>query len=222
MLDKYEGIVFDVDDTLYLERDYVRSGFGAVGKFIFQEFQLPGFGDACWSQFENGGRGDIFNLVLDEFHIESNTELVQELLQTYRVHTPEIFLLPDSLLLLNAVSPRMPVGFLTGGSVISQRKKVEALGLQRYSGTIVYAGDLGANFDKPHPRSWESTEESMGIPADRLLYIGDNPLKDFAAPIRLGWGVARVRRSGGLHFRVPGLREVREVSLLSELAQWKC
>ena len=26
-------LVFDIDDTLYLERDYVRSGFGAAGRW---------------------------------------------------------------------------------------------------------------------------------------------------------------------------------------------
>src|SRR5207302_9076607 len=34
-------VVFDIDDTLYLERDYVRSGFRAVGTWAEQWLRIP-------------------------------------------------------------------------------------------------------------------------------------------------------------------------------------
>ena len=40
-------VVFDVDDTLYLERDYVRSGFRAVGVWASRWLGLSGFAERC-------------------------------------------------------------------------------------------------------------------------------------------------------------------------------
>ena len=35
-------IVFDLDDTLYLERDFVRSGFAAVDRWVSDRFAISG------------------------------------------------------------------------------------------------------------------------------------------------------------------------------------
>ena len=50
-------VVLDIDDTLYLERDYVRSGFEAVGQALGEQE----FGPTAWRVFLEGGRGDTFN-----------------------------------------------------------------------------------------------------------------------------------------------------------------
>ena len=36
-------VAFDLDDTLYLERDYVRSGFWAVGRWIESHVAVTDF-----------------------------------------------------------------------------------------------------------------------------------------------------------------------------------
>ena len=61
-------LVFDLDDTLYLERDFVVSGFREVahvlGRLIgTEEIRVFRF---MWSLFENGSRGKIFNQALRE------------------------------------------------------------------------------------------------------------------------------------------------------------
>ena len=53
-------VVFDLDDTLYLERDYVRSGFRAVDAWLASRGILGFFGEA-WANFENGLRGKAFD-----------------------------------------------------------------------------------------------------------------------------------------------------------------
>jgi putative hydrolase of the HAD superfamily len=39
-----------------------------------------------------------------------------------------------------------------------------------------------------------------GLPHHRLMYVGDNPAKDFATPRRLGWQTVRLRMQGQLRF----------------------
>ena len=47
-------VAFDVDDTLYLERDYVRSGFRAVAERVRRDHGLEGFFEGAWDAFSSG------------------------------------------------------------------------------------------------------------------------------------------------------------------------
>src|SRR5213082_3476474 len=89
-------VVFDIDDTLYLERDYVRSGFRAVGEWARESLGLSSFFEEAWKCFEKGRRGDIFNVTLEGFGVRPSDELIRTLLSVYRGHDPAICLLPDS------------------------------------------------------------------------------------------------------------------------------
>jgi putative hydrolase of the HAD superfamily len=212
MLDNYEGIVFDVDDTLYLEQDYVRSGFDYLDKFVFEKYGIEWFGRSCWLKFEEGRRGNIFDGVLQDFEIDSTPQLLQDLVSLYRSHSPSISLLPDSIVLLESLRGQKSIGFLTGGPAQGQLKKIEALGLAKYSDFIVLSGDRGIEFDKPHPQSWNRISELMGMTPASLVYLGDNPDKDFRTPVGMGWGAIRVRRTGGEHeskVAIEGIAEVR-------------
>jgi len=55
--------VLDIDDTLYLERDYVRSGFCAVGRWLAEHQNVEDFFERAWALFEAGARGNIFDTV---------------------------------------------------------------------------------------------------------------------------------------------------------------
>ena len=50
------ALVFDLDDTLYLERDFARSGFAAAGDWLQQELGIGGFAETGWRIFEAGDR----------------------------------------------------------------------------------------------------------------------------------------------------------------------
>ena len=56
-------LVFDVDDTLYLERNYVRCGFEAAGAHA-ERLGISRFYETAWQVFERGARGNVFDLSL--------------------------------------------------------------------------------------------------------------------------------------------------------------
>lgn len=215
--DSYQGVVFDVDDTLYLEKDYVRSGFSFLNSWAVERLGVREFGSTCFNLFERGVRQTIFDVALDELKVEKSLELISELVSAYRNHQPSIELTADSRIALDLLCETKRIAFLTGGPVESQLAKVSALGLDRYSKDIVFSGIAGPEYDKPHPSSWEKMQDIMGLPAKSLLYIGDNPEKDFQAPLELGWGVARVRRIGSLNFDVATPTSLPELQELLEL-----
>lgn len=211
-------VVFDVDDTLYLERDYVRSGFAAVGAEVRARWTVADFAERAWRLFEEGARGDVFDRVLRACGVACSTDDVAALVACYREHRPEIRLLDDARACLERLAPRLRLAALTDGPVASQRAKVLALGLDRWLAPIVVTGELGPGLGKPHPEGFRRIEAATGEGGSACLYVADNPAKDFAGPRALGWRTVRIRRPGGLHADRPSGDDVdREIASLEEL-----
>jgi putative hydrolase of the HAD superfamily len=212
--------VFDIDDTLYLERDYVRSGFAAVGYWAAKWIEIEDFGERCWRKFESGSRRMIFDEVLGESGRQPTPELVAALVEVYRTHTPSIGLAPDAAEALCAISRIASIAVISDGPASSQSRKAEALGLHSFAAPIVLTDIFGMEFRKPRARAFELVRQCR--PSTVYAYIADNPLKDFGAPKQLGWITVRVRRPGGLHYAeehpeiIPD-REMSDCSKLSEL-----
>jgi putative hydrolase of the HAD superfamily len=192
-------VVFDLDDTLYLERYYVRSGFRAVGEWCAEKLGLHGVEEHALVLFEQGRRGDIFDLVLDRLGAANGVETVSAMVRIYREHLPHIKLQPDAVECLARLKDQVYLGLLTDGSPVSQRAKIGALGLQGSFDTTVITGDWGVEFSKPHARGYLYIESRTAQCHGRFVYVADNPSKDFFAPHALGWSAIRVRRGGGLH-----------------------
>ncbi|MEM9656279.1 MAG: HAD family hydrolase, partial [Actinomycetota bacterium] len=180
-------VVLDVDDTLYLEASYVRSGFDAVGRHLVDSLGLDGVGRTLWSNFELGVRGDAFDRAVVAHGLEPSAALIAELVEVYRTHRPTIELLPDAEDFLHRIKG-MRTAVITDGPGESQRQKVAALGLDRFVDLIIITDELGDGFSKPHHRAFAMVEKTFGAPPDRHIYIGDNPFKDFIAPQERGWG----------------------------------
>jgi len=211
-------VVFDIDDTLYLERDYVRSGFRAVGSWARRSLGVPDLADRAWAAFESGVRSTIFDAALTDVGVESTPELMARLVACYREHQPDITLLDDARACLEAAVADAAVAVITDGPLASQSAKARSLGLATWSQTTVFTETLGPGFGKPHQRAFELVEQSLGIEGDRCTYVADNPAKDFVAPHRRGWTTVRVRRPRALHYGVDGGEDIdHEVADMTDL-----
>ncbi|MXN67432.1 HAD hydrolase-like protein [Stappia sp. GBMRC 2046] len=192
-------VVFDLDDTLYLERDFAVSGFKAVGKWLLQERSINGFADVCIGLFDEGGRGNIFDRALERSGVAADARLVKSLVEIYRGHEPSISLAQDSERYLANRSRSEPLALITDGLAETQSAKVRALGLEGVIERIVYTGALGPGFGKPHPRAYELVEAwaaPFGLP---LVYVADNPMKDFVTPRARGWLTVQIKRPERVH-----------------------
>jgi len=195
-------VVFDIDDTLYLERDYVRSGFDAVGRWAADALGVADLGARAWEEFEAGHRGDLFDRALAAAGRPPTRDIVQELVAAYRGHTPSISLLADARACLERLSGKAALGCVTDGPLESQRAKAEALDLARWLNPIVFTATLGNGCGKPHPQAFQMVEAASRAAGPACAYVADNPAKDFAGPASLGWRTVRVMRRGGLHFGI--------------------
>lgn len=196
------AVVLDLDDTLYDETDYCRSGFQAVARFLVR-FSTNACADdvfAClWGHFTAGNRTRTFNAALEQLAIAPDENLIRQLIELYRTHRPTLTLPPDSRDVLETLKQRYTLALLTDGFLPAQRLKVEALGIAPYFETIVYTEDLGRACWKPSPVGFERLIETLDIPPEHVAYVGDNETKDFIAPNRLGMLTIQVRRPASLH-----------------------
>jgi putative hydrolase of the HAD superfamily len=192
------ALILDLDDTLFLERDYVRSGFDAVGRHVAETFGVADFGERCWALFERGVRGTTFDQALSECGLNESIDTA-ELIDVYRSHTPSIELHEDVVAFLDAWPSDRPLGLITDGPVASQLGKIAALRLHHRLHPIVLSDQFGTEFRKPHDRPFVAVEQALELRPDQLTYIADNPRKDFIAPRRRGWHTIRIRRPLGEH-----------------------
>lgn len=201
-----EGVhcaVFDIDDTLYLERDYVRSGFEAVGQFLSTELRVEGFAEQAWAAFEAGRRGNTFDVVLSRLGVSDVAEIIARLVGIYRAHTPTISLLDDAKVLVDQLrNAGISLAVITDGPQESQAAKAAALGVASWADPVILTSRLGQNYHKPSRLPFKMVQDHFGMEGRDCVYVADNPHKDFAGPKELGWRTVRVRRPLGLHFDV--------------------
>ena len=209
-------LVFDIDDTLYLERDYVKSGFKFVGNYINDVKGIPDFGDRCWDLFQKGFRGDIFDQVCSELGPEFDSDLIKSLIRLYREHEPDIHLDKSVVNIFNRVSQNYTLAVITGGPKISQEKKVHSLNIKNWTNLIFYSGSLGKQYDKPNKWAFELLEQTLGYKGQDIIYFADNPSKDFAAPLILDWQMVRIRLKGSEHEKIKTPKGILEVSSFHE------
>lgn len=175
-----KAVIFDLDDTLYSEKDYVRSGYKAVAKTI------PQVADAekkLWESFLN--RKPAIDVVLKDAGMET---LKGRCLSIYRAHEPKInFYEGVDEMLKRLRNGGLKIGIITDGRPDGQRRKIKALGLESLVDKIIITDELGGpEYRKPNPRAFELMKEWLGVPYDKMVYIGDNIQKDFIAPEKLG------------------------------------
>ena len=220
------GVVFDLDDTLYFERHYVASGFRSVACMLSRSVGIEA--ETIYSYlvglFRAGHRGQSFDRLVEQFPDISHAYTVQQLVDAYRNHTPRIRLLPKVGTLLHSLrNAGVRLGLISDGSVASQRAKVEALRLNSRLDLIVLTEVWGKDYWKPHPRAFQYVEEVWGLRGPSLVYVGDNPAKDFVTPNRMGWRTVRLRLPGQLHYEEeppePLFAPEVEVSSVTELAK---
>lgn len=197
-------IVCDLDDTLYLERDYVASGFRAVGEWAEMQLSLPEFGKVAWQLFEAGHRERIFNLALQELGADEDSRLIEQMVSVYRGHEPTIKLQDDVSRFLAGASALGGLALVTDGFREAQQNKIAALNLEQLGFSPVVVTDIwGREFWKPHPRAFRWVDECFQCSSCNFVYIADNATKDFLAPNQLGWTTVQISRTGGLHTKEP-------------------
>jgi putative hydrolase of the HAD superfamily len=173
-----QAIIFDLDDTLYPEKDFIESGYRCVARHITScwDYCFDEVFSSMMIAFNSSGREAVFpNLLLQFPEIMLS---LNEFVQIYRNHNPVINLFPGYRELLRDLSGKYQLGLITDGLPEVQKKKVKALDLDAIIGKIIYSWEYGAERQKPHPHSFSTMLEFLQLAPQNVLFVGDNPDKD--------------------------------------------
>ena len=194
--DGIEAMIFDLDDTLYPEKSYVRSGY----KVISEEYHhIDNMQEKLWNVFLCGGRA--IDEVLEAEGILSSYEK-EKCLNIYRFHKPEISFYDGVYDMLISLRKRgKKIGIITDGRPEGQRAKIEALGLENLVDEIIVTDELGGiEFRKPNSAAFEKMQKLMNVSFYGMAYVGDNIKKDFVAPEKLGMRSIHFVNKDGLYY----------------------
>lgn len=221
-------VVFDLDDTLYEEETFVRSGYRAVACYLSGLPQITVSAEEIYAMmldlYSTGGRHRLFDRLLQMLQLSSGTR-IRRCLSVYRLHDPEIHLPEVTKVCLERLKDR-PLYVVTDGNKIVQHNKLRALGLYAVMKRCYITHRYGIRHAKPSPYCFlDIAAKEKAKPSD-IVYVGDNPRKDFVGIRPLGFRTIRVLTGSHRTLRmdqaheadvtIPSLAELSDV-----LGRWK-
>jgi putative hydrolase of the HAD superfamily len=192
-------VLFDLDDTLYPEREFYLGGFAVVADLL----QRRGIGPAQRSRelfahlHFNEAREGVFDKAA--VRLGFPTDWIPELVAAFHNHMPRLRLPEETNQTLRQLRLQYRLGIVTDGHAAVQRRKIEALGLASLVDAIVVADDLGREHWKPHPMPFWRCCESLHTTPGEAVFVGDHPHRDIQGARRAGLTAIRLR-SPDSHF----------------------
>ncbi len=195
-----QAVVFDLDDTLYSEKDYVRSGYRQISRlFLGREQEVY---EQLWDAFLRGKNAIDEMLEAQNMYSE---EMKEKCLRIYRYQKPDIAVYHEVKTLLSSLREQgLKLGLLTDGRVEGQRAKIQALKIGGLFDEMIITDEIAGNgdvmqFRKPNRICFEIMQRRLGIPFEQMAYVGDNVAKDFQAPKMLGMKAIYFQNEDGIY-----------------------
>ena len=203
------GVVVDLDDTLYPQAEYLASAAAAVGTAAAGA-GLDG-GEVHAALLRELAAGSDAGGTIDRALLGSGVPardlpaLVPLLVEAFTRHRPaRLTPYPGVVGALTALGKRTALGCLTDGNPVIQAAKLAATGLTPLLPEVLVTDTLGGRAArKPAPAGLLVLADRLGVPADRLLVIGDRPGKDVAVAAAVGARAIRIRQ--GEYAGAPGV-----------------
>ncbi len=176
-------VVFDLDDTLYKEIDFLKSAYKEIADFLSTKTSKSSqlILSEMVSYYE--GKKNVFKEIIIKNSIKNID--VSNLLKIYRNHIPNIILTNKNKELLDYFKKKaLKVGLITDGRSVQQRSKIKVLGLLDFFDDVIISEEFGS--EKPSINNYKFFIDKYGN-SYKYIYIGDNTKKDFQTPNKLGW-----------------------------------
>ncbi len=173
---KTKYIIFDLDDTLVYEVDFLKSAYLEIADRLDPQ-HCSTLVNKMYDWY-NGGL-NVFEKLIESYDLLT----MEELLGIYRSHRPAIKLIEGGKELLDFCKNKgYKIGLITDGRSITQRNKIAALGITDYFDKIIVSEEFGTT--KPNRNNFEVFKDPN---VESYYYIADNVSKDFVTPNLLGW-----------------------------------
>ncbi|HET9852261.1 MAG TPA: HAD hydrolase-like protein [Candidatus Limnocylindrales bacterium] len=192
------AVLFDLDDTLYPERQFVDGGFAAVAGFLEPQLNVSAeaLGSRLLELHDRDGRGRLFDALLAEHLPAVEPPLLLACVLVYRTHTPNLEPFDDVVETLTELrAGGLRTGLVSDGMASVQRRKLDALpAVARLLDQVVMTDELGAEHWKPSPLPFRVAARLLEVEPGAAAYVANDPRKDFVGARTAGLRTIRVGR----------------------------
>jgi len=216
------AIVFDLDDTLYPYRAFVRSGFRAVACRLVADRGIPPAAvlRVLRRALANGRRGQELQELCARFELPES--LVGSLADMIREHTPSLRLPRETAQVLRTLRRGWMLGVLTNGEPHVQRRKVAALGVEGLVDAVLFATECGDRSGKPAPSAFRAALDRLNVKAESAVFVGDDPRTNIEGAAAVGMKTIHVTSYFGEDERCRAANcriHVRRLDLIPAIAE---
>lgn len=189
-----------MDDTLYLERDFVFSGYSHIAQKLENLVPSKKSKEFLKNRFLQGLYKNQFSELVAHFP-ELQSIDYRDLVCEYRYHQPAISLSQEVKKNLQILKTYFRLGLISDGDKMTQSNKVNSLGLCEFldEELIILTGEYGIEYYKPHSRAFLEIENKTGCIGSQNTYVADNQKKDFISPNQLGWTSVKLEKEGQIY-----------------------
>lgn len=178
------NFLFDLDDTLYPERQYILQGFLAVAQYLSNENGLDLIETylEIVSIFKSGSEKVFDDLLSRKGIIKSPADLIN----VYRSSERRLFLysdVPDTMKSLKTLGNKLAL--LTNGNCEVQRRKIKILELEKFFDDIFVLDEFGKEFWKPSTLIFDIIYNNWNGSLRDYIFVG-NAQEDLEFTKRLG------------------------------------
>ncbi len=197
-----KAVIFDLDDTLYDEKQFVQSGFREASRYIALKYKKSEKKTYILLNkvLKINGRGKVFDNVLSDLDIYANQKVIKKLITKYRYCKRKLKFFPQAETVLSKLR-RLDyrLGLITDGNSRVQRYKAELLSLNSYFHVLLYSRYYGIRNEKPSVFIYRKCLRKLKVKARESIYVGDNPHKDFITAKKIGVRTVRLMRGRFKH-----------------------
>lgn len=194
-----KAVIFDLDDTLYPEISYIKSGFSILCSYL-NSLNISANVEEMVKCFSTNA-SDAIKLYLENIG-EYSYNLHNSLLNMHRAHIPNIRPFEHvEQVLIHLKKQNLALGLISDGTPYAQNNKLIGLKLEKYFDYKVYSDSLGGiHCRKPCDVSFRYIQKQMNIDFGEMIYIGDNYDRDFYPCEHLGIIGLQVSYDSGVYF----------------------
>ncbi|MDD5491134.1 MAG: HAD family hydrolase [bacterium] len=196
--EQIKAIIFDLDDTLYPQREYTRQCLLGTVKYLAKQ---------------TGRKPELIAKALNEVLEKKGIEYKRIYNDAFKkLHLPDVCFIPRAVKIFWQVKPNLKLfsgtlavlttlkkrgyrlGLITDGYPEVQRYKIRNLGLNRIFVRIIYTDLLGFGCRKPSPMPYELMAKSLRLVPSECVYIGNDPRRDFKGAREVGMKTIRIKQ----------------------------
>ena len=188
-------LIFDLDETLYPEESYVKSGYKAVAARLYEDKVLALSERQIYLSLEKSLKcGDRFrafqNLLISQNCFSK--ALLRQMIKWYRSHVPNISCYQDVLDVWPMLA-QFRKYIVTDGNALVQEIKVRALEVDNLVDKVFVTHRYGLGASKPNLKCFDLIRIRERCAWEEMVYVGDDPSKDFVNLNAMGATTVRVR-----------------------------